>query len=104
MKNWEYEGFKELNEYLKQNGISVSIVCVGGYVLQYNGIRETKDVDAFFCETKELKNAIKEIGKRLKINNNEELWLNNSVQNLNKQPNNIIARREHWLNIICPGS
>lgn len=39
--------FKALNEELLTENIKLEIICVGGYVLEYYGIRGTRDVDAF---------------------------------------------------------
>ena len=84
--------FSELNERLQKENISLSIVCAGGYVLNYYDIRTTKDVDGFFQETSTIKSIIKEIGDKNNINENDELWLNNSIQNMNKCPPKKICK------------
>ena len=39
--------FEALNQELSQKNLSLTIICVGGYVLEYHGLRATQDVDAF---------------------------------------------------------
>lgn len=39
--------FEALNQELSQANLHLSIICVGGYVLEYHGLRATQDVDAF---------------------------------------------------------
>ena len=78
--------FDELNEELKKINIKLSVVCVGGYVLQHHNIRTTNDIDGFFNESPVVKSAIKKIGDKYKANTSSELWLNNSVQNMNSKP------------------
>ena len=42
--------FEALNQELSQKKLSLTIICVGGYVLEYHGLRATQDVDAFYEE------------------------------------------------------
>lgn len=76
----------ELNRVLCENNINLSIICVGGYVLNYYGIRNTEDIDAFYDETPIVKTLIRQIGEKFNLNTADEYWLNNSVQNLNEAP------------------
>ena len=78
--------FAELNNKLKEKDLSLSLICVGGFVLDYYGLRGTVDIDAFYTETQEIKKIIYEVGERYKLNTPDELWINNSVQNLNDAP------------------
>ncbi|CAG5462279.1 TPA: hypothetical protein ACQW97_002091 [Streptococcus pneumoniae] len=39
--------FQALNKELIQENLTLTIICVGGYVLEYHGLRATQDVDAF---------------------------------------------------------
>ena len=48
--------FDELNRRLSREGTSLTVICVGGYVLSRYGIRVTQDIDGFF-ET--MKNSIR---------------------------------------------
>ena len=41
--------FEALNKELVQANLTLTIICVGGYVLEYHGLRATQDVDAFFA-------------------------------------------------------
>ena len=86
MKDQLYAMFKELNDQLRQNGLYLNLICVGGFVLQHLGIRTTVDVDAFFDESREIRKIIWEIGHKYGLSDDEELWLNNSVQSMNPAP------------------
>lgn len=78
--------FEELNKELIKAKLKLIIICVGGYVLEYHGLRATQDVDAFYKESREINEIVAQVGERFGINTFEELWLNNSVANMNKQP------------------
>lgn len=45
--------FEALNQELAQANLHLTIICVGGYVLEYHGLRATQDVDAFYKENQE---------------------------------------------------
>ena len=78
--------FLELNLQLKKINKKLSIICVGGYVLDYYDIKKTQGIDDFFDKAPELRKMIDNIGTRLNMNPKGEAWLNNSVQNLNIKP------------------
>lgn len=78
--------FELLNEELAKEGLNLSLICVGGYVLEQYGFRTTQDVDAFYNETQKVKDVIYRVGQELGLNTSEELWLNNSVESLNSRP------------------
>lgn len=78
--------FELLAEELAKEGIYLNLICVGGFVLEYHGLRSTQDVDAFYIESQRTKELIFKVGQKLGLNTSEELWLNNSVANLNPQP------------------
>ena len=40
--------FIRLNEKLAENNIHLSLQCVGGFVLEYHGLKATEDIDAFY--------------------------------------------------------
>ncbi|HHW95575.1 MAG TPA: potassium transporter peripheral membrane component [Mogibacterium sp.] len=80
------EAFNELNKKLEKEGVTLTVICVGGFVLSQYGLRTTKDIDGFFKSTAEIDKAIKTVGDKLGLNTEDELWLNNSVQNLNRSP------------------
>ena len=86
MFNNEYEIFKELNSELEKARIELTVICAGGFVLSHYGMRATQDIDGFFKSTHEIERIIKRVGDKYGINKEDELWLNNSVQNLNPQP------------------
>ena len=44
--------FEALNQELAQANLTLTIICVGGYVLEHHGLRATQDVDAFTKKTK----------------------------------------------------
>jgi hypothetical protein len=78
--------FKRLDEELSKIGQSLELVCAGGYVLQRHGYRATLDVDAFYESNVQIDNIIKKVGDEFGINKEDELWLNNSISNLNPEP------------------
>ncbi|MCW6676532.1 DUF6036 family nucleotidyltransferase [Aerococcaceae bacterium NML180378] len=78
--------FEALDRTLGQAGLSLTIICVGGYVLEYHGLRATQDVDAFYQENNRINEIIAHVGEQFNINTPEELWLNNNVANMNRQP------------------
>lgn len=80
------EVFELLNEALVKEGLNLTLICVGGYVLEQYGFRTTQDVDAFYIETPKVKEVIYRVGQQLGLNTSEDAWLNNSVANLNPRP------------------
>jgi hypothetical protein len=80
--------FERLNEKLAQNDLELVVVCVGGFVLQYHGIRATEDIDAFYANNSQVEQLIKETGDEFSANLKGEHWLNNNVANddANKKP------------------
>jgi hypothetical protein len=81
------KAFQLLNDKLKENNLSLEITCAGGFVLQTLGIRATMDVDAFFYAPVKVQGLIESVGEELGINDEDETWLNNSIANVNKTPN-----------------
>ena len=82
----EYEIFSELNNQLKSNGINLTIICVGGFVLSHYDMRTTHDIDGFYESSRNIENIIAKVGDMFHINNEDENWLNHSVQNMNEKP------------------
>lgn len=82
------EAFELLNSKLKENNLTLEIVCAGGFVLQTLGIRATMDVDAFFTASSRVNAIIHSVGEELGINEEDESWLNNSIANMNNPPKN----------------
>ena len=82
----EKEAFEELNKLLKQRDYELTVICAGGYVLSRHGMRTTRDIDGFFQSNPEIDEMIREVGEKYGINTPDELWLNNSIQNLNDYP------------------
>ena len=78
--------FKRLDKELYKIRQSLELVCAGGYVLQRHGYRTTLDVDAFYKSNAQINDIIKKIGDEFDINKEDELWLNNSISNLNPEP------------------
>ncbi|MBF6626023.1 hypothetical protein IU402_05470 [Aerococcaceae bacterium zg-BR9] len=84
--------FEALNHELFQANLRLTIICVGGYVLEYHGLRATQDVDAFYEENQKIRKSenqkirksenqkinaiIARVGQQFNLNTNEELWLN----------------------------
>lgn len=86
MLEQEYNLFKELNRRLEQEDLDLTITCVGGFVMSHYGMRTTHDIDGFYKATKKIESIIKDVGDKYKVNTEDELWLNNSVQNMNDIP------------------
>ncbi|MCL2546412.1 MAG: DUF6036 family nucleotidyltransferase [Oscillospiraceae bacterium] len=78
--------FRQLNAELIKIDATLELVCAGGYVLQLHGYRATADIDAFFINNKMTEDAIRKVGDEFNINKADELWLNNSISNLNPKP------------------
>ena len=78
--------FKMLDEELKAIGETLSLICAGGYVMQLHGYRATADIDAFYMASAAIDEAIRKVGDKFGINRPDELWLNNSISNMNPQP------------------
>jgi len=78
--------FELLNVELSRKGISLELVCAGGYVMQLHGYRGTADVDAFYESDAETDGIIRKVGDKFAINKPDELWLNNSITNMNPKP------------------
>ena len=75
-----------LDEELSVIGQTLTLVCAGGYVMQQNGYRGTSDIDAFYENNAEIESIIKKIGDEFGINKPDEMWLNNSISNMNPAP------------------
>ena len=78
--------FRILNDELALHNEFLKLICAGGYVLQLNGYRGTNDVDAFFKSNITIENIIHKVGDAFGINKPDELWLNNSIANMNSEP------------------
>ena len=78
--------FERLNEELSKRRQSLELVCAGGYVMQRHGYRATVDVDAFYKSDAAIEAVIKKTGDEFGINKADEVWLNNSISNMNPQP------------------
>ena len=78
--------FKRLNEELSITGQSLELVCAGGYVMQRHGYKATSYVDAFYKSNAAIKAIIRKVGDEFGINKPDDLWLNNSIANMNPAP------------------
>lgn len=93
--------FERLNEELTKIGQSLELVCAGGYVMQLHGYRATLDVDAFYISNKQIDDIIRKIGEEFGINKEDELWLNNSISNMNNvPPNEYCEQLYNFANLI----
>jgi len=84
--------FKALNDALSKANQTLALVCAGGYVLQLHGYRATADVDAFYQSNAALENIIRKVGDEFGINKADELWLNNSISNMNPEPPDMYCK------------
>ena len=91
-KEREAEIFEELNSRLRDNDIDLTIICVGGFVLSQYGMRSTQDIDGFYSTTHLIDEIIRSVGEDYGINTEDEVWLNNSVQGVNKWPPDEICK------------
>jgi len=82
----EKEIFSALNTELLEKNIFLEVICVGGFVLSHNGMRAIQNINGFFETNAIITSIITEVGNRFGINTVDEIWLNNSVQNLNDKP------------------
>ena len=78
--------FKRFNDELSKINQSLELICAGGYVMQLHGYKSTVDVGAFFRTNAQIDSIIRMIGDELGINQPDELWLNNSIANMNIEP------------------
>jgi len=78
--------FAKMNEELIVINETFELICAGGYVMQRNGYRSTTDVDAFYSSSIEIDEIIRRVGDLFNINREDELWLNNSISNMNQEP------------------
>jgi hypothetical protein len=78
--------FELLNKKLSELREHLELVCGGGYALHIHGYRGTIDVDAFYKSNDDIERVIREVGDAFGINTTEEVWLNNSISNLNTEP------------------
>jgi len=60
--------FEALNQELAQANFTLTIICVGGYVLEHHGLRATQDVDAFYQENQRINEIIARVGQRFNLN------------------------------------
>jgi len=87
--------FMRMNDELSLIGQSLRIVCAGGYVMQLNGYRGTADIDAYYESSQAIEAIIRKVGDEFGINQPDELWLNNSIANMNPQPLDEYCRLVH---------
>ena len=89
--------FKMLNDELSKINESLELICAGGYVMQLNGYRGTADVVAFYKSNIVIESIIRKVGDEFGINKPDELWLNNSISNMNPEPPDIYCEVVHQL-------
>lgn len=80
------QAFELLNQELAKESLHLTLLCVGGYVLEYHGLRATHDVDAFYTSDRKVHEIIFRVGQVFNLNYQGELWLNNDVATLNPEP------------------
>lgn len=68
-----------LNEKLSENDIHLTLQCVGGFVLEYHGLKATEDIDAFYESTAKVEEIITEIGQEYRVGTINEPWLSHSI-------------------------
>ena len=89
--------FLMLNDELSKIGESLELICAGGYVMQLYGFRGTADIDAFYQSSASIDRIIQKVGDAFGINRPDELWLNNSISNMNPTPPSKYCNVVHQL-------
>lgn len=74
--------FSRLDQKLVENNLELDIYCIGGFVLEYHGLKATHDIDAFYKSNETIDRLIKEVGDEFNLNNGSDLWLNNRVEKI----------------------
>ena len=74
--------FFRLNEKLAQNNLTLHLSCVGGFVLEYYGLKATDDIDAFYDSSDKIEELIKEVGIEFGVGTEKEVWLNHAIGNI----------------------
>ncbi|APT18420.1 hypothetical protein FC62_GL000984 [Amylolactobacillus amylotrophicus DSM 20534] len=74
--------FDSLNKKLARENLELDIHCVGGFVLEYYGLKATSDIDAFYESNEKIDRLIDEVGNEYGVGTNSSPWLNNSIQNI----------------------
>ena len=87
--------FMMLNDELFKINEMLELICAGGYVMQLHGYRGTADVDAFYKSNAVIDSIIRKVGDEFGINKPDELWLNNSILNMNPVPPNDYCEIVH---------
>ena len=94
--------FEQLNNELAGIEITLELICAGGFVMQLHGYRASADVDAFYKSNAELDMLIKKVGDDFRINKPDELWLNNSIANMNPEPPEDYIKPVYKFQTIVP--
>ncbi|BAL50227.1 MAG: DUF6036 family nucleotidyltransferase [Lactococcus lactis] len=71
--------FSRLNEKLSEENLQLHLHCVGGFVLEYYGMKATEDIDAFYESTEKVEKIIQEIGEEFHVGTSNEPWLSQAV-------------------------
>lgn len=84
----------EINEYLKEDDNTGEIVLAGGAVMAliYGARESTRDVDALFKPSTEMRNIIEKVAKKNKLSSD---WLNDSVKGFFTDKMNTIVYKEY---------
>jgi hypothetical protein len=84
--------FTRLDEKLEAENLTLRVHCIGGFVLEYYGLKATADIDAFYESSDKVEKIIREIGDEFHIGKAGEPWLNNHISNLMSQTNHPDAK------------
>ncbi|WP_374286609.1 DUF6036 family nucleotidyltransferase [Lactococcus sp.] len=71
--------FFRLNEKLQEHNLTLKIHCIGGFVLEYYGLKATDDIDAFYESSEKIDKLVDEIGTEFGLGTQKEAWLNHAV-------------------------
>ena len=80
--------FFRLNEKLSQQNLTLHLHCVGGFVLEYHGMKATEDIDAFYDSSDKIDQIIAEIGEEYHVGTDNEPWLSRTVGEVMSQSTN----------------
>lgn len=79
--------FNRLDEALVEHQETLDIFVIGGFVLEYHGLKATQDIDAFYESNAVIDRIIQEIGERYHVGTIDEPWLNHDVSQVASMSN-----------------
>lgn len=94
--------FFRLNQKLAGSNLTLRLHCVGGFVLEYYGLKATNDIDAFYESSEKIDYLIKEVGEEFNVGTSKESWLNHAVgrvMSISSEKNQIVIFQDTNLSV-----